>query len=36
VQGLLLANKNKVTPEQRNKLMELINNHWTQIHPTSE
>jgi len=36
VQGLLLANKNKVTPEQRNKLMELIDKHWTQIHPPSE
>ena len=36
VQGLLLANKNKITPEQRNKLMELISSHWTQIHPTTE
>lgn len=36
VQGLLLANKNKVTAEQRNKLLELISNHWTQIHPTSD
>ena len=36
VQGLLLANRNKLTPQQRNKLMELINKHWTQIHPTTE
>lgn len=36
VQGLLLANKNKVTPEQRNKLMELINKQWTQIHPPGD
>ncbi len=36
VQGLLLANKNKVTAEQHNKLMELINNHWTQVHLTTE
>jgi TRAP-type uncharacterized transport system substrate-binding protein len=36
VQGLLLANKNKVTAPQRNTLMELINKHWTQIHPASE
>jgi len=36
VQGLLLANKKKVTPEQRNKLLELIDKHWIQIHPPSE
>ena len=36
VQGLLLANKNKITPEQRNKLMELISSHWKEIHPNSE
>lgn len=36
VQGLLLANKNKLTAEQHNKLMELINKHWTQVHSTTE
>jgi hypothetical protein len=36
VQGLLLANKNKMTAEQRNTLMELINNHWSQVHSSAE
>ena len=36
VQGLLLANNNKLTAEQRNKLMELINNRWTEVISTAE
>jgi TRAP-type uncharacterized transport system substrate-binding protein len=36
VMGLLLANKNKLTGEQHNKLMELINNNWSQVHSTTE
>jgi TRAP-type uncharacterized transport system substrate-binding protein len=33
VQGLLLANKNKLTAEQRKPLMELIDTHWARVHP---
>jgi TRAP-type uncharacterized transport system substrate-binding protein len=36
VQGLLLANKNKLTTEQHGKLMDLINNHWAQVYSTTE
>ena len=36
VQGLLLANKDKMTAEQRNTLMELINHHWSQVHSSAK
>ncbi len=36
VQGLLLANKNKLSAEQHNKLMELINKRWTEVHATAK
>lgn len=36
VQGLLLANKNKLTAEQRKPLMELISTQWAQVQPAAE
>lgn len=36
VQGLLLANKSKLTAEQRKPLMELVNTQWARIQPTAE
>ncbi len=36
MRGLLLANRNKLSVEQRNKLTELINNHWGQVYATPE
>jgi TRAP-type uncharacterized transport system substrate-binding protein len=36
VQGLLLANKNKLTAVQRDKLTELIHDHWIQVYSTTE
>jgi TRAP-type uncharacterized transport system substrate-binding protein len=35
VNGLLLANNNKLSDQQRGKLTDLIDNHWAQIHTTS-
>lgn len=34
VVGLLLANKNKLSSEQRNQLGKLVDFHWMQIYPT--
>ena len=34
VKGQLLANKNKLSAEQRDKLAELIKNHWDKIRAT--
>jgi TRAP-type uncharacterized transport system substrate-binding protein len=34
VKGLLLANKNKLSAEQRDKLAELINSHWDKVRTT--
>lgn len=31
VQGLLVANRNKLTAEQREKVIALIDNHWSQV-----
>jgi len=36
MKGLFLANKDKLSVEQRNKLTELINNHWGQVAETGE
>jgi hypothetical protein len=36
VQGLLLANKNKLTDGQRKPLLELISTHWAQVQPAAE
>ena len=36
VQGLLLANRNKLPAAQRNTLMELIKSHWAQVRSTTE
>tara|TARA_R110002072_G_scaffold8842_3_gene43942 strand:- start:18731 stop:19618 length:888 start_codon:yes stop_codon:yes gene_type:complete len=36
VQGLLVANKNKLTAEQREKVIALIDNHWSQVRPDTE
>lgn len=36
VQGVLVANKNKLAVEQRDKLIKLINTSWEQVHPTTE
>lgn len=33
VQGLLLANTNKMSAEQRNALTELVNSHWAEVYP---
>jgi hypothetical protein len=34
VLGLLLANKEKLTIEQRNQLGEIANYHWMQVYAT--
>jgi|TARA_B110000503_G_scaffold4350_2_gene5768 hypothetical protein len=34
VRGLLLANKQKLTIDQRNKLSDLMMYHWMEIYPT--
>jgi TRAP-type uncharacterized transport system substrate-binding protein len=36
MQGLFLANKDKLSVEQRNKLTELINDHWGQVSETGK
>jgi TRAP-type uncharacterized transport system substrate-binding protein len=36
VQGLLLANKNKLTASQRSTLVELIKSRWSQVHATNQ
>ncbi len=36
VQGLLLANKNKLTAEQRKPLTEIISTQWARVQPTVE
>ena len=36
VQGLLLANKNKLTAEQRKPLMELVSKQWARVQPAAE
>ncbi len=36
VQGLLLANKNKLSAEQHKKLLDLIEHHWTQVRSTDD
>ena len=34
VKGLLLTNRNKLSPEQQRTLNELISRHWSQVRPT--